>query len=246
MNRQQPISEELIHAFVDGELDPHERQQVILAMAENPEIAREVDELQKLKELIMAARPDEKTLSEFSAISKTGKSFMSKCTTLATTSLAASILLGVLLLMNNMRHDVQPSSLAENSVENITTSDQSNVQKSRVLLHVNRNDTATAAQLFEKLNSILSQNNKHQRIEVVASGPGLSLLRAETSPFPEKIRQIRSQHDNVVFIACQTTLNRLMMKINRKVPLLPEAMLTASGPELIKLRKAQGWKYINI
>jgi anti-sigma factor RsiW len=47
-----PISDELLHAYIDGELEPAEARQVEAAMAASPELASQVEQFRADKELI--------------------------------------------------------------------------------------------------------------------------------------------------------------------------------------------------
>ncbi|MDG6929504.1 MAG: DUF1246 domain-containing protein, partial [Nitrososphaerota archaeon] len=43
----------------------------------------------------------------------------------------------------------------------------------------------------------------------LADGPGLALLRRHLSPFPARIAALQARYPNLIFAACQDTINRL-------------------------------------
>lgn len=249
MKQPHPISNELLQSFVDDELDTQERQYVLDAQVKNADVAREICELRKLKDLLKAARPVEEDISGSLNMPRQKYYLLNyRLVSMPAFVVLMSIIVAGVFFNQDKNHLVEYSSLTYPDVKTFIAAHSSNMGVN-VVLHVNRDDEGSAKQLFDQLNQLLNTNktkNSAFRVEVIASGPGLSLVRKNISPDPEKIRDIRKRYDNVVFVACQTTLSRLIKVINRNVELLPEVMLTASGPELIRLRKSQGWAYIKI
>lgn len=81
-------------------------------------------------------------------------------------------------------------------------------------------------------------------IRIVAYGPGLHMLRADTSPVKDRIAQIALQYPNISFAACGNTHRRMSQKAGKDVVLLSEASKVPSGVvELIELQR-RGWSYI--
>lgn len=249
MKKSHSIPNELLQSFVDDELDAQERQYVLDAQVKYADVAKEICELRKLKDLLMAARPVEDELSGALNVPKQ-KYFLFDCRFVAMPAflILMSVIVTGVFFNQDKNQQVENASLTYSDVKTFIGSRPTGMGVN-VVLHVNRDDKDSTKQLFvqleQLLNTIKSKNSKF-RVEVIASGPGLSMVRKNKSPDPEKIRDISKKYDNVIFVACQNTLNRLIKVINRKVDLLPEAMLTASGPDLIRLRKSQGWAYIKI
>jgi hypothetical protein len=81
-------------------------------------------------------------------------------------------------------------------------------------------------------------------IEIVAYGPGLRMLRADTSPVKERIGPMALENPNISFIACGNTLAKQSKAEGKPVPLLSEAKLMPSGVvRLIELQE-RGYSYI--
>ena len=81
------------------------------------------------------------------------------------------------------------------------------------------------------------------QLEVVANAEGLKLLRADTSPYPERIRRMALQFNNISFLACNRAIEKLRMN-GIDVHLLPEARVIPGALEEIVDRLQQGWVYI--
>jgi hypothetical protein len=81
-------------------------------------------------------------------------------------------------------------------------------------------------------------------IEIVAYGPGLTMLRADTSPVKERIGPMALENPNIAFIACANTLAKQSKAEGKTVPLLGEATPMPSGVvRLIELQE-RGYTYI--
>ena len=57
MKKPLPVSEELLNAFVDNELDAEAQDRVLLLEATNPDVKQAICELRRLKSQVKAARP---------------------------------------------------------------------------------------------------------------------------------------------------------------------------------------------
>ena len=81
-------------------------------------------------------------------------------------------------------------------------------------------------------------------IEIVTYGPGLHMLRADTSPVKERIAPMALENPNLKFIACANTQAKQSKAEGKPVPLISEAKVMPSGVvRLIELQK-QGYAYI--
>ena len=81
-------------------------------------------------------------------------------------------------------------------------------------------------------------------IQVVAYGPGLHMLRADTSPVKKRILSLLENFDMLSFVACGNTKKAMTRKENKEIPIMPEAkMVTAGVVHLMELQE-QGWSYI--
>jgi uncharacterized protein len=84
------------------------------------------------------------------------------------------------------------------------------------------------------------------QIEVVAYGPGLHMLRADTSPVQDRIKQIQdgSLPSSITFSACDNTRQSMEKREGKDIAIIPQAHLVPSGAvRLIELQE-QGWQYL--
>ncbi len=81
-------------------------------------------------------------------------------------------------------------------------------------------------------------------IELVAYGPGLHMLRADTSPVASRIATMSLEIDNLVFSACGNTHKAMTKKAGKKVELISEATMVPSGVVQLIALQEQGYKYV--
>ncbi len=116
-----------------------------------------------------------------------------------------------------------------------------------VVLHVDENDPKRMNMVLNNVKNIRKHYDaKGEKvvIEVVAYGPGLHMMRADTSPVKERIARITTEFDDVKFSACGNTHRNMSKKAGRKITLVPEARLVPSGVvRLIELQE-QGYAYV--
>jgi intracellular sulfur oxidation DsrE/DsrF family protein len=81
-------------------------------------------------------------------------------------------------------------------------------------------------------------------IEIVTYGPGLHMLRADSSPVKERIGPLSLENPSIKFIGCGNTQANQSKAEGKPVTLIAEAKVVPSGVvRLIELQK-QGYAYI--
>ena len=116
----------------------------------------------------------------------------------------------------------------------------------RVVLQVDTNDPAmmnlalnnatNVAQYYKDLGEKVS-------IEVVTFGPGLHMLRDDTSPVKARIEVIALSMPEISFKACGNTQEN-MHKAEQGHSLVPQAQVVKSGVVRILELQEQGWSYV--
>jgi hypothetical protein len=118
-----------------------------------------------------------------------------------------------------------------------------------VVFHVDENDAATMNLALNNAANVVKHyagQGERVQIEIVAYGPGLHMLRADTSPVKDRLATYMPSFPDVTFAACGNTLEG-MAKTEGKVPELiqSDAIATVpSGVVQIMVRQDQGWNYI--
>lgn len=117
----------------------------------------------------------------------------------------------------------------------------------RVAFQVNDNDPRRMNLVLNNVNNVINyyqSQGDEVEIQIVAYGPGLHMLRADTSPVAPRISSMSLEHGNIQFQACNNTIHGMQRQSGTEVTLLPEAEIVPAGViHLISLQE-QGWSYI--
>ena len=117
----------------------------------------------------------------------------------------------------------------------------------RVVIQISENDPATmntALNNAENLTRFYETKGEPIQIEFVAYGPGLSMVRGDTSPVKERLARMSRSMKNVTFSGCGNTLAKESKRESKKITLLPEAHLVPSGIVRIVQLEEEGWTYV--
>jgi uncharacterized protein len=116
-----------------------------------------------------------------------------------------------------------------------------------LILQVNTNDPAmmnlalnnatNVAQYYKDLGEKVA-------IDVVTFGPGLHMLRDDTSPVKARIKAIAESTPAISFKACGNTQENMHKAENKDIPLIPEAQVVKSGVVRVMELQEQGWTYV--
>jgi hypothetical protein len=119
----------------------------------------------------------------------------------------------------------------------------------RVAIQVDQNDPAVMNLALNNAINIMEYykaKDETVQIDIVTYGPGLHMLRADTSPVHDRIKQIvdASFPSNIRFSACGNTKEGMEKREGKAISIIPEAEIVPSGAvRLIELQE-QGWSYL--
>jgi uncharacterized protein len=140
-----------------------------------------------------------------------------------------------------------PAALAQGKSAAAQTAPGTAKKAHRLVLQVNGND---AAMMNLALNNAINVEQYYKaagekvEIEVVAFGPGLHMLRDDTSPVKERIRTIAEKMPSIAFKACGNTQENMGKAEGKDVPILAQATVVKSGVVRIMELQEQGWAYV--
>lgn len=127
----------------------------------------------------------------------------------------------------------------------VTKSDAQAMHK--VAIQVNQNDKAVMELALNNVRNITEyykSKGETVAIEVVTYGPGLHMLRSDTSPVKDRIAPMALENPSIAFIACGNTQANQSKAEGKPVPIMSEAKVVPSGVvRLIELQK-RGYAYI--
>lgn len=119
----------------------------------------------------------------------------------------------------------------------------------RVAIQVDQNDPAVMNLVLNNASNIIQEyrnRGEDVHVEIVTYGPGLHMLRADTSPVKDRIKHIKeaSFPSKIQFSACNNTKQGMEKKEGHAISVVPEATVVSSGAvRLIELQE-KGWTYL--
>ena len=117
----------------------------------------------------------------------------------------------------------------------------------RLILQVNTNDPAMmnlALNNATNVDQYYSNLGERVEIEIVTFGPGLHMLRADTSPVKDRIKSIAESRPSILFNACDNTRENMAKAENKEIPLVLQATVVKSGVVRVMELQEQGWSYV--
>ena len=122
-----------------------------------------------------------------------------------------------------------------------------NTALNRVSIQVDQNDKAVMDLTLNNANNVLEHfkaKGEPVTVEIVTFGPGLHMLRDDTSPVKDRIAAMSLQHPELRFSACGNTQANMSRAEGKPVSLVSEAKVTASGVVRLMELQGQGYSYI--
>ncbi|MCW2306398.1 DsrE family protein [Rhodobium gokarnense] len=117
----------------------------------------------------------------------------------------------------------------------------------KIAVHVDQSDKTVlnmALNNVQNLKKYYDAKGDTAIIEVVAYGPGLTMLRDDTSPVKDRIETMSLEIENLTFSACANTQQAMSRKDGKEVALIEEATIVPSGvARLIELQE-EGYTYV--
>jgi intracellular sulfur oxidation DsrE/DsrF family protein len=117
----------------------------------------------------------------------------------------------------------------------------------KVAIQVSENDKAQMNLALNNATNIIDYYKKKGEtvlIEIVAFGPGLHMLRADTSPVKDRIGPIALENPDVRLIACGNTQANQSKAEGKAITLIPEATVVPSGAVHLMELQAEGYAYL--
>lgn len=119
----------------------------------------------------------------------------------------------------------------------------------RLLIHVDQNDPAVMNLALNNATNVIEYYNAKGEdvdVDIVAYGPGLHMLRADTSPVQDRIKQLKGTAfpSKVQFSACGNTKENMEKKEGHAVSVLSDATIVPSGVVRLMEKQQEGWSYV--
>nr|WP_244070650.1 DsrE family protein [Bradyrhizobium sp. Ce-3] len=117
----------------------------------------------------------------------------------------------------------------------------------RLILQVNSNDPAAMNLTLNNATNVAEYYKglgEKVKIEVVTFGPGLHMLREDTSPVKARIEEMALSSPEVSFKACGNTQEKMQKAENKSIPIIKQADVVKSGVVRVMELQEKGWAYV--
>ncbi|HXD44479.1 MAG TPA: hypothetical protein VN655_05020 [Pseudolabrys sp.] len=120
----------------------------------------------------------------------------------------------------------------------------------RIVVQIDQNDPAVMNLVLNNVKNMLEYYNAKSEpaeIEVVAYGPGLTMLRDDTSPVKERLLRMAKDGSfpaRLRFSACHNTMMGMEKKEGHPIPIVSVAKMVPSGVVRLTELQEQGWTYL--
>ncbi|MGA7808453.1 hypothetical protein [Bradyrhizobium sp.] len=118
-----------------------------------------------------------------------------------------------------------------------------------VAIQVDQNDPQVMNLALSNATNVIEYyrgKNEDVDIDIVAYGPGLHMLRVDTSPVKDRLKRLKDMifPGKIQLSACNNTRLGMEKAEGHAVALVPEAALVPSGVVHLMELQEQGWSYI--
>jgi intracellular sulfur oxidation DsrE/DsrF family protein len=238
------VSDEILHAFIDGELDVAESETLIARMREDEALSQRVCLLRSLRSMVRLAYAEPPVVARRPPVAR-HRQVLQRCA------------LGCLVLLAGLS-----GGWALRGLESQTVAAQAEgvpagfravslareADPNRIILHIDSSAPSKMKAALDQADRMLDDADRQGRamqLEVIANSQGLALLRAGNNPYADRIAQMKRRHPNLYWVACGQTLARFSSE-GQHVKLLPATRTAPTAIGEIITRLQQGWTYVRV
>lgn len=243
---EQNISDEYINSFVDNQLDSMEKINAFDIINQNESLKNKVCELSALKVIVKHAymQPPEPVRANLNLKRHWAKHFQ---------SLAACLLLLIGGVSGWLGHEwLGKGDVKQQNMASLMLTAQHNnavvADARKFIVHINNSNLPRLKAALDETEALLSNyknSNQQIEVEVIANKQGVDLLRANFSPYRQRIGMMQANYPNLNFMVCGQTIGKLRLE-GKNVDLLPHIGIASSAADQINKRLLQGWGYVKI
>ena len=119
----------------------------------------------------------------------------------------------------------------------------------RVAIQIDQNDPQVMNLALNNATNVIEHyraRNEEVDVEIVTWGPGLHMLRDDTSPVKDRLKRLKELAfpGKVQFSACNNTKQGMEKTEGKSVPIVSDATIVPSGVVRLMELQEQGWSYV--
>lgn len=239
------VSDEVLNAFVDGELDLAESEALLARIREDRDLAQRLCSLRSLQSMVRLAYLEPPVAGG----RRSGAGARQRWVQRAAVG-GLILLVGVAGGWSLRGFDSQPvtalPAAASGSAQVVSLSQVADPD--RVMLHIDSAAPEKMKAVLDHAERLLDQAERQGRtlqLEVIANSLGIDLLRAGHSPYAERMARMKQRHANLQWVACGQSIARLRSN-GELIELLPDTRTATTAISEIVSRLQQGWTYVRV
>lgn len=127
---------------------------------------------------------------------------------------------------------------------------QDSVQRlHRIVIQVDQNDPAVMNLALNNASNVIDYYRSKKQdvsVDIVTYGPGLHMLRADTSPVKDRIARLKDSAfpSTIQFSACNNTKQNMEKSEGHPIEIVKEASIVPSGVVHAMELQEKGWSYL--
>ncbi|MEO7813660.1 MAG: hypothetical protein ABIR73_16620 [Usitatibacter sp.] len=244
MSEERKVSEEMLGAFVDGQLVAAEWAEVAALVEADPGLREEVCRLRALKERMRHAYASPPARAVAPRPSRR-PGWMGLA--------AAGALFALVGWFGHAEWSRAPlldaaSAYALRGDWHSLRGDWGSLDGGKVLVHVSSSGRDALGSALDEVEDLLRESGREHRsleVEIVANGPGLDLFKAGDQSFAPRLAALRRDYPALSLVACQQTMERRLAR-GEPVQLAPDVTLAPSALHEVVERLRAGWVYVRV
>lgn len=235
MTDQKSFSDEMLNAYIDGELGDDDARLLLEQLQHDDALSERLAHLRETSDMVKMCYA--------------GIEPPEQCEPCQRWSLPTSLVAGILLVLG-----ISIGWYAGNQSSQPALYEQFAGQPSadgvwRIVIHANLADDFMQNAMLEETEKFLGmfkQKGKKAEVEIVAYGAGIGLVMANRSTHANRIASLQGKYSNLRFTACKRSINHMADIQGDEVELLPNINVAPSGISQILKRQQEGWHYIRL
>ena len=118
-----------------------------------------------------------------------------------------------------------------------------------IAIQIDQNDPQVMNMVLNNATNVIEYyrgKNEDVDVDIVAYGPGLNMLRADTSPVQDRIKRLKDMvfPGKIQFSACNNSKQGMEKTEGHAISILPDATIVPSGVVHLMELEEQGWSYV--
>ncbi|ADE11934.1 anti-sigma factor [Sideroxydans lithotrophicus] len=242
------ISDELLNAFVDNELETNEKSEILDVIGRDDALKGRVCELRGLKEMVKHAyhHPPMHEAAAENVMRLRRPQYVQNIRRIAACVLLLLLggVSGWFIATKSESRNHSYVAYVSRAAHNINSA----TGQGNIIFQVSTSNPLRLKAVLDEAESLLEASrheNRQLNVEIMANAEGVDLLRADVSPYGKRIGLMQAKYPNLGFLACGQAI-RTLRSSGIAVHLLPNTGVASSAAEEINKRLQQGWDYARI